>query len=86
MISLVISEFIDLFVAIFNILLLTRVVMTYFVKPGNRLFSGLVNITEPLLAPVRSVLPKTPGIDFAPLATFLILQALRYVIHGILGV
>jgi YggT family protein len=86
MIPLVISEFVDLFVSIFNILLITRVVMTYFAKPGNRFFSGLVNITEPLLAPVRRVLPKTPGVDFAPLATFLILQGLRYIIHGVLGV
>lgn len=60
--------------------------MSYFAKPGNRFFAWLVNLTEPVLAPVRKVLPSTPGVDFAPLAAFFLLQGLEYVIHALLGV
>jgi YggT family protein len=86
MIALVLSKFIDLFVSVFNLLLIVRVVMSYFAKPGNRFFMGLVNLTEPLLAPVRRVLPSMPGVDLAPLATFFLLQGVEYLVHAILGV
>ena len=86
MFSLVVSEFVDLFVSIFNVLLITRVIMSYFAKPGNRFFAGLVSLTEPVLLPIRKVLPATPGVDFAPLAAFFLLQGLAYVIHAIIGV
>jgi YggT family protein len=86
MIPLVLSKFIDLFVSIFNILLITRVIMSYFAKPGNRLFMWIFSLTEPVLAPVRRVLPVTPGVDFAPLAAFFLLQGAAFVIHALLGV
>jgi YggT family protein len=86
MILLVLVAFVNLFVSIFNVLLIARVVMSYFVSPHNRLFSGLVSMTEPVLAPVRKVLPATPGVDWAPLAAFFLLQGLRYLIDRLLGV
>jgi YggT family protein len=86
MIPLVLSRFVDLFVSIFNVFLIIRVIMSYFAKPGNRFFAWIINLTEPVLAPVRQVLPKTPGIDFAPLAAFFLLQGIAYVIHALLGV
>ena len=85
MISLVLLEFIDLFVGIFNFILIIRVVLSYFVSPDNRLFGVLVSITEPVLSPVRRVLPATSGIDWAPLAVFFLLQGLRYAAHALLG-
>lgn len=82
---LVLVTFIDLFVEVFNLLLITRIVVGYLVRPGNHFYAGLVGITEPLLSPVRKLLPSTPGIDWAPLATFFALQALDYGIHWLLG-
>ena len=84
MLSQVVVQFVDLFVAVFDILLIIRVVMTYFVKPGNRFFASLVSMTEPLLSPVRKMLPTTPGVDFAPLATFLILQIIQWAVNAAL--
>jgi YggT family protein len=77
--------FIDLFVMVFNFLLIVRVIMSYIVRPENGFYSGVVGITEPLLAPVRKLLPSTPGIDWAPLAAFFALQGLQYLAHALLG-
>lgn len=85
MIPLVISTFIDLFVLVFNVILITRVVMSYFVSQTNGIYVTAVNLTEPLLIPVRRVLPQTPGIDLAPLVTFFLLQGLQYLAHLLLG-
>jgi YggT family protein len=84
MLSQVLVEFVDLFVSIFDILLVTRVIMSYFAKPGNRIFAGLVNMTEPLLGPVRKLLPQTPGVDFAPLAAFFLLELIQFLVNTFL--
>lgn len=59
------------------ILLLGRVLMSWvdptFSKPvGQFLFS----ITEPVLAPIRKVLPQTGMFDFSPLIVLLVLSML----------
>jgi len=45
----------------------------------------VVNLTEPVLAPVRRLLPKFSGLDLAPLVTFFLLQGLDYAVHWLLG-
>jgi YggT family protein len=85
MISDVFLAFVDLFVLVFNFLLIVRVIMSYIAKPDSRFFTAIVGLTEPLLVPVRRVLPVTPGIDWAPLAAFFALQGLQYGAHLLLG-
>jgi YggT family protein len=85
MIALLLLTFIDLFVEVFNLLLIIRVVMSYVAKPGNPFYGWLVGLTEPLLAPVRRVLPATAGIDWAPVAVFFLLQGLQYLAGRLIG-
>jgi YggT family protein len=80
MFGAVVVYFVTLFVFVFNVLLVARVLMSYFADLSNRLFAFLVGITEPLLGPVRQLLPQPSGVDFAPLATFLLLEALQWVV------
>lgn len=85
MISLVVLTFVDLFVMIFNLLLLTRVIASYVANPAGRFYAGLVSITEPVLVPVRKLLPTAPGLDLAPLVTFFLLQGVQYGVHWLAG-
>jgi len=83
MLLVVLVTFVDLFVPLFSLLLLVRVVMSYVASPHNRFFVGMVNLTEPLLAPVRRVLPSSPGLDFSPLVVLLLLQLLQSFVDGL---
>lgn len=83
--ALVLITFVDLFVFVFNVLLISRVLSSYFANPQAGWYQGLVSVTEPVLGPVRKVLPQTQGIDFAPLVTFFLLQGLQILIHNLLG-
>jgi len=83
MIVLVLITFVDLFVPMFSVLVIVRIVMSYFVRPGNRLAGGLASLTEPLIGPVRRVLPAAAGLDFAPLVTLFLLQGLQYLADGL---
>jgi uncharacterized protein YggT (Ycf19 family) len=85
MIVLITLAFVDLFVTVFNILLIIRVISSYMVRPGSRFYAWVVGITEPVLAPVRQLLPQTPGLDLAPLVTFFLLQGIQFAAHKLAG-
>ena len=83
MISTLLVAFVYLFVFVFNLLLLARVIGSYVINHENRIYQGLVGLTEPVLAPVRAVLPQTPGMDLSPIVTFFLLQALQYLVQSV---
>jgi len=85
MILLVALKFVDIFVSVFNILLIARVVSSYLLSPSNPLYAALINLTEPLLVPIRRVLPQSGMVDWAPLVAFFVLQGLQYAVHALLG-
>ena len=66
--------FIQLLAYVVWFLLLARVVLSW-TNPtgGGGLVAFIYQVTEPLLAPIRRVLPPTAGIDFSPLVAILLL-------------
>jgi YggT family protein len=63
------------------LLILARVILSW-VDPGGRSRFGafVVSMTEPILAPIRRILPPTGMFDLSPLIVLLILGAImRYV-------
>lgn len=77
------ANFAQFFLIGLNLLVLGRVLVSW-VDPQGRTEIGrlLIGFTEPLLAPIRRLLPQTGMIDFSPLIllliTGLLLQALRF--------
>jgi YggT family protein len=63
------------------LLILIRVLLSWVDPTGRNRFSAFViQTTEPLLAPVRRLLPRTGMFDFSALIVLLVLGALmRYV-------
>jgi YggT family protein len=53
--------------------------LSTWVDPGRRnvISRGLDAITEPLLRPIRRILPSMAGFDISPFVLILLLQALR---------
>lgn len=70
---------------LFGILIVVRSVMSWFApKPTNVLVIYLHRVTEPLLSPLRRVLPRTGVIDFSPLAAILLLYLLIWILGLVL--
>jgi YggT family protein len=81
------SNYIETFVnLLFNALLfaiLGRVLISWIDPMGNmRVTQILREITEPILAPIRSVLPNFGMIDLSPLVAMLLIQLLHGLIRG----
>lgn len=61
---------------LFEFILLARVLLSWFpnVDRSNPLIQLVFDITEPVLRPIREMLPPTSGFDFSPLIVILLIQ------------
>lgn len=46
---------------------------------------GLNKLLEPIYGPVRRILPRTPGLDLAPLVVFIVIIVLKRVLINNIG-
>lgn len=79
--ALFIANFLRFLLVGLWLVILARVVLSWVDPAGRSRFAAfIVGTTEPLLAPVRRVLPRTGMFDLSPLIVLLLLGVLmRYV-------
>ncbi|NLZ38714.1 MAG: YggT family protein [Firmicutes bacterium] len=72
----------DLFFKILNWALFLRVILSWLPHdPNQPLIRILYDGTEPMLAPFRRIIPRTPlPIDFSPILAFFVLNLIREVV------
>jgi YggT family protein len=82
-----IAQFVYLLFEILSLAILGRVLLTWVDPMGNMRISQILrDVTEPILAPIRSLLPAMPMFDFSPIIAMLLLQALgRLLVMAIQG-
>ena len=69
--------FLQLLSTLLWVLILARVIISWTnPRGGGSLVAFVYQVTEPILAPIRRVLPPTSGIDWSPLIAMLILGAI----------
>lgn len=68
---------------IFELILLARIILSWFpnVDRSNPLIQFLFDVTEPVLRPIRQMMPPTGMMDFSPLIVFLIIQVLMTLVQ-----
>jgi YggT family protein len=76
--------FVQSLVLVLWILVLGRVILSWVDPMGrNSLSQYVFAMTEPLLAPIRRLLPRTGMFDFSPLILMLLLGALLRVVTAL---
>ena len=78
-------QIISLLLQLFELALLARIILSWFpnVDRSNPIIQFLFDITEPVLKPIRDMLPPGGMFDFSPLIVFVIIQVLTTVLRGI---
>ncbi len=71
-------------IRLFQILIIARIILSYVVGPGSRnSLAEMVNTaTEPILGPIRSVMPDTGMFDLSPMVAILLLQLIERFLIG----
>ncbi|MBP8000594.1 MAG: YggT family protein [Chloroflexi bacterium] len=82
-------QIVSLLFTIFYIILLARVLLSWVrVSPYDPTWGPIIRfihqITEPLLAPIRRLLPATGGLDFSPIIAFFLISLLERLIISLL--
>lgn len=81
------AQFVYLLFEVLSFAILGRVLLSWVDPMGNmRISQVLRDVTEPILAPIRSIMPNMPMFDISPIIAMLLLQALgRLVVMAIQG-
>jgi YggT family protein len=79
-------SFVEVFLQIMSLLILVRVLISWFpIDPSNPIIRILFQLTEPILAPFRRVIPRIGMFDLSPLAALLVIQFLQSSIPAMLA-
>ena len=71
-------RFVEVLCNILIVAIVARALLSWFTNdPRNPLIAALDQVTEPLLAPLRRIMPRTGMFDFTPLVAILILVAIQ---------
>ena len=77
----VLGQFIQIFAFVLTWAIIIRALLSWFSFSGAQpVFRLLVEITEPVLAPIRRVLPTAGMLDFSPLVALLLIQVIRSIL------
>ena len=77
-------QVINLFAEILILLVILSAILSYFMDPYHPVRRGVDNIVEPLLAPIRRVIPPLGVIDISPLILILLIQLASRLVIGLL--
>jgi YggT family protein len=73
------------FLSIYELLIIIRIIFSWGgVSYGNRLMRFLVNVTDPLLLPLRRIIPPLGMFDISPIVALLMIWLLKTAVAGVL--
>jgi len=87
---------VDILVMITNVLVMLIIVQFVIallftfnvVSPGNaflrQVHDSIGSLLEPVLRPIRNIMPNTGAIDFSPMVFLMLLNAIGYILQGAL--
>ncbi|MBL7161771.1 MAG: YggT family protein [Anaerolineales bacterium] len=77
-------QLIDVAVRLFVLLILAHIVLSYFMDPFHPVRRQVDRIVEPMLTPIRRVVPLVGMIDFSPLVLLISVQFVGMIVTSIL--
>ena len=74
-------NFLQLLCEVLTLAILLRVILSWFSpKPNNMLAKILYQVTEPILGPLRRIIPRVGMLDFTPLAAIILLRVITFLL------
>lgn len=79
-----IISLINITVDVVTLLVIIQVLLSFFMSPYHPIRQTIDRIIQPMLDPIRRVLPQTGMLDFSPMVLILLLYIVRSLLIGIL--
>ncbi|HEY5477313.1 MAG TPA: YggT family protein [Tepidiformaceae bacterium] len=66
--------------------IVARSLITWFpIDQGSPLYQLLFRVTEPIIAPIRGILPSTGMMDLSPMAAIIVLIVMGQLVSGLVA-
>lgn len=81
----ILIQLVQVIATVLTVLIIARAVLSWVnPSPYHPVVRWVYRLTEPLLAPIQSLLPAPGGIDFSPLIVLVLIQVLERLIVNLL--
>jgi len=77
-------NFLDLVVNFITLLVIVKVLLSYFMAPYHPVREALDRIVEPMLVPIRRFVRPVGMMDFSPIVLILLVYVIRAILESIL--
>ncbi len=78
-------NFIDILARLLSLAILVRVLLSWIpIDRSGRFAEIILQITEPVVGPIRKVLPSLGGLDFSPMVAMILLEMVRTLLVNLL--
>lgn len=84
MIVYLLARLINLLANLLVLLIIVDVVLGYFLSPYHPLRRFLDRVVDPMLAPIRRVVPLVGVFDFSPLVLIVLVEVVSYALTSLL--
>lgn len=81
----ILIDIVELLSQLLTLLIFVSVILSYVMDPYHPVRRGIDNIIEPMLMPIRRVVPTAGMFDFSPMILMLLVQFLSRFIIAILS-
>jgi YggT family protein len=81
--GLVLATSLLIFIRVISFIVLVDVIISYFTNPYQPIRAFLDRLVEPMLDPIRKIVPPMGGFDFSPVVLLILLQILEAVVRNI---
>jgi YggT family protein len=78
-------QLINIIAQLITLLVIVQVALSYFMSPFHPVRQAIDRLVEPLLAPIRRLLPQTGMLDFSPLILIILVQIIARLLSGLLA-
>ncbi len=75
---------IGLLMQVLTFLILVHVILSYFMSPYHPVRQTIDKILDPMLAPIRRLVPSAAGLDFSPIILWIVIQFVGQVLIRLL--
>jgi YggT family protein len=78
-------NFIDILFTLLELAILARVLLSWFrLDPYHPVVNFIYQITEPILRPLRNIIPPLGMIDISPIVALILMDIIRRIIQAII--
>lgn len=81
-----VGQFTVVFIQMLTWAIVARSLITWFpIDQGSPLYQLLFRVTEPIIGPIRNILPSTGMMDLSPMAAIIVLIVMGQLVSGLIA-